>query len=120
MLSGGNHDIDVDDLRTNTRYTGGYSEGSRAIKLFWEVMVLHNFEDKCGCSICFLLCQSYQLLGRESNLWDENHLFPLNTLLNFQHSSFYYLRNLFISPWNWPQLTEKEMLSFNVIISILF
>ncbi|KAE8721910.1 E3 ubiquitin-protein ligase UPL7 [Hibiscus syriacus] len=37
LLSGGDHDIDVDDLRNNTRYTGGYSEGSRTVKLFWEV-----------------------------------------------------------------------------------
>ncbi|TXG58377.1 hypothetical protein EZV62_016206 [Acer yangbiense] len=37
LLSGGKHDIDVVDLRNNTRYTGGYSEGSRTIKLFWEV-----------------------------------------------------------------------------------
>ncbi|XWS59572.1 hypothetical protein CRYUN_Cryun08bG0133600 [Craigia yunnanensis] len=37
LLSGGDHDIDVDDLRNNTRYTGGYTEGNRTIKLFWEV-----------------------------------------------------------------------------------
>lgn len=37
LLSGGNIDINVDDLRKNTRYTGGYSEGSRTVKLFWEV-----------------------------------------------------------------------------------
>lgn len=37
LLSGGNHDIDIDDLRKNTRYTGGYTEGSRTVKLFWEV-----------------------------------------------------------------------------------
>ncbi|KAL0344726.1 UNVERIFIED_CONTAM: E3 ubiquitin-protein ligase UPL7 [Sesamum radiatum] len=36
LLSGGDHDIDVEDLRKNTQYTGGYSEGSRTIKLFWE------------------------------------------------------------------------------------
>lgn len=40
LLSGGNHDIDVDDLRKHTQYTGGYSEGSRAVKLFWEVRAL--------------------------------------------------------------------------------
>lgn len=40
LLSGGDLDIDVDDLRNNTRYTGGYSEGSRTIKLFWEVLPL--------------------------------------------------------------------------------
>lgn len=39
LLSGGNHDIDVDDLQKNTRYTGGYSEGSRTVKLFWEVIL---------------------------------------------------------------------------------
>lgn len=38
LLSGGNHDIDVDDLRRNTKYTGGYSDSSRTIKIFWEVM----------------------------------------------------------------------------------
>lgn len=38
LLSGGEHDIDVLDLRNNTKYTGGYSEGSRTIKLFWEVL----------------------------------------------------------------------------------
>lgn len=38
LLSGGNHDIDIDDLKKNTRYTGGFSEGSRAIKIFWEVL----------------------------------------------------------------------------------
>lgn len=38
LLSGGNHDIDVDDLKINTRYTGGFSEGSRTIKIFWEVL----------------------------------------------------------------------------------
>lgn len=43
LLSGGKHDIDVDDLRNNTRYTGGYSEGSRTVRLFWEVMSLHLF-----------------------------------------------------------------------------
>lgn len=37
LLSGGDYDIDVDDLRKNTQYTGGYNEGSRTVKLFWEV-----------------------------------------------------------------------------------
>ena len=37
LLSGGKHDIDVADLRNNTRDTGGYTEGSRTIKIFWEV-----------------------------------------------------------------------------------
>lgn len=39
LLSGGNHDIDITDLRNHTRYTGGYTEGSRTVKLFWEVLI---------------------------------------------------------------------------------
>ncbi|XP_057818767.2 E3 ubiquitin-protein ligase UPL7 isoform X1 [Cryptomeria japonica] len=38
LLSGGEHDFDVDDLKSNTRYSGGYSESSRTVKLFWEVV----------------------------------------------------------------------------------
>ena len=49
LLSGGNHDIDVDDLRKNTRYTGGYSDGSRTIKIFWEV--IKGFEPKERCML---------------------------------------------------------------------
>lgn len=44
LLSGGDFDIDVDDLINNTRYTGGYSEGSRTIKLFWEVLSKWRFK----------------------------------------------------------------------------
>jgi hypothetical protein len=43
LLSGGNHDIDVDDLKHNTRYTGGFSEGSRTVKIFWEVWKLNEY-----------------------------------------------------------------------------
>lgn len=57
LLSGGNHDIDIDDLRNNTKYTGGYSEGSRTIKLFWEVLHL-----LCkSLMIQFFLCMCYIL-----------------------------------------------------------
>ncbi|XP_020573828.1 E3 ubiquitin-protein ligase UPL7 [Phalaenopsis equestris] len=42
LLSGGKHDFDVDDLRRNTRYSGGYSEGSRTVKIFWEHEILER------------------------------------------------------------------------------
>lgn len=63
LLSGGNHDIDVDDLRKNTRYTGGYSEGSRTVKLFWEVMT--GFEPKERCMLLKFVtsCSRAPLLG---------------------------------------------------------
>ncbi|XP_077245758.1 ubiquitin-protein ligase 7 [Tasmannia lanceolata] len=63
LLSGGKHDIDVDDLRSNTRYTGGYSEGSRTIKLFWEVIT--GFEPKERCMLLKFVtsCSRAPLLG---------------------------------------------------------
>jgi hypothetical protein len=42
LLSGGLQDFDVDDLRNNTKYTGGYTESSRSVKLFWEVYIHLN------------------------------------------------------------------------------
>ncbi|XP_057983844.1 E3 ubiquitin-protein ligase UPL7 isoform X2 [Malania oleifera] len=63
LLSGGNHDIDIDDLRNNTRYTGGYSEGSRTVKLFWEVVA--GFEPKERCMLLKFVtsCSRAPLLG---------------------------------------------------------
>ncbi|XP_058110082.1 E3 ubiquitin-protein ligase UPL7 isoform X3 [Magnolia sinica] len=63
LLSGGKHDFDVDDLRSNTRYTGGYSEGSRTIKLFWEVIT--GFEPKERCMLLKFVtsCSRAPLLG---------------------------------------------------------
>ncbi|KAK9153824.1 hypothetical protein Sjap_001304 [Stephania japonica] len=63
LLSGGKHDIDVVDLKSNTRYTGGYSEGSRTIKIFWEVVA--GFEPKERCMLLKFVtsCSRAPLLG---------------------------------------------------------
>ncbi|KAB2630996.1 E3 ubiquitin-protein ligase UPL7 [Pyrus ussuriensis x Pyrus communis] len=63
LLSGGNHDIDVDDLRKNTRYIGGYSDGTQTIKIFWEVM--KGFEPKERCRLLKFVtsCSRAPLLG---------------------------------------------------------
>ncbi|KAK7245012.1 hypothetical protein RIF29_39842 [Crotalaria pallida] len=63
LLSGGNYDIDIDDLKNNTRYTGGYNEGSRTIKIFWEV--LKGFEPKERCMLLKFVtsCSRAPLLG---------------------------------------------------------
>ncbi|KAL8168192.1 hypothetical protein V2J09_009691 [Rumex salicifolius] len=63
LLSGGMHDIDVDDLRNNTRYTGGYTEGSRAVKLFWEVMAGFEPEERCLLLKFVTSCSRAPLLG---------------------------------------------------------
>lgn len=41
LLSGGSDDgssaMDVEDLRRHVRYSGGYTEDSTTVKLFWKV-----------------------------------------------------------------------------------
>ncbi|KAF6147499.1 hypothetical protein GIB67_021325 [Kingdonia uniflora] len=77
LLSGGNHDMDVDDLRSNTRYTGGYSAESRTIKIFWELsfgaikystmslQVIIGFEPEERCMLLKFVtsCSRAPLLG---------------------------------------------------------
>ncbi|KAL5704766.1 HECT-type E3 ubiquitin transferase [Ranunculus cassubicifolius] len=63
LLSGGNHDIDVDDLRSNTRYTGGYSEDSKSIKIFWEVFAEFEAKDRCMVLKFVTSCSRAPLLG---------------------------------------------------------
>ncbi|KAI3937413.1 hypothetical protein MKX01_040079 [Papaver californicum] len=63
LLSGGSHDIDIDDLRENTRYTGGYSDGSRTVKIFWEVIAGFEPKDR-GMLLKFVTsCSRAPLLG---------------------------------------------------------
>lgn len=63
LLSGGEHDFDVDDLRNNTRYTGGYSESSRTIKLFWEVVKGLEPGERCALLKFVTSCSRAPLLG---------------------------------------------------------
>ncbi|KAL3623366.1 E3 ubiquitin-protein ligase upl7 [Castilleja foliolosa] len=63
LLSGGDNDIDVDDLRKNTQYTGGYSEGSRTIKLFWEVFAGFEPRERCMLLKFVTSCSRAPLLG---------------------------------------------------------
>ncbi|KAJ6840077.1 E3 ubiquitin-protein ligase UPL7 [Iris pallida] len=63
LLSGGTHDFDVDDLRSNTRYTGGYSEGSRTVKLFWEVIRGFKPTERCMLLKFVTSCSRAPLLG---------------------------------------------------------
>ncbi|KAF9665086.1 hypothetical protein SADUNF_Sadunf16G0085500 [Salix dunnii] len=63
LLSGGDLDIDVDDLRNYTLYTGGYSEGSRTIKLFWEVIKGFEPNERCKLLKFVTSCSRAPLLG---------------------------------------------------------
>ncbi|KAI3447523.1 hypothetical protein Pfo_004188 [Paulownia fortunei] len=73
LLSGGDHDIDVDDLRKNTQYTGGYSEGSRTVKLFWEVFSGFEPRERCMLLKFVTSCSRAPLLGFK-------HLHPAFTI----------------------------------------
>ncbi|KAF7148688.1 hypothetical protein RHSIM_Rhsim03G0085000 [Rhododendron simsii] len=63
LLSGGKHDIDVNDLRSNTKYTGGYTEGSRTVKIFWEVISGFEPNERCMLLKFVTSCSRAPLLG---------------------------------------------------------
>ncbi|KAG0485918.1 hypothetical protein HPP92_009803 [Vanilla planifolia] len=63
LLSGGKHDFDVEDLRCNTRYTGGYTERSRTIKIFWEVVKDLKPSERCLLLKFVTSCSRSPLLG---------------------------------------------------------
>ncbi|KAH6798844.1 ubiquitin-protein ligase 7 [Perilla frutescens var. frutescens] len=73
LLAGGDHDIDVGDLRKHTQYTGGYSEGSRTVKLFWEVFAGFEPKDRCMLLKFVTSCSRAPLLGFK-------HLHPTFTI----------------------------------------
>lgn len=45
LVSGGDKEVDIDDLRANTEY-GGYLENDLTVKLFWEVVSEFTLEEK--------------------------------------------------------------------------
>lgn len=63
LLSGGLQDFDVDDLRSNTKYTGGYTESSRTVKLFWEVIKGFKPTERCLLLKFVTSCSRAPLLG---------------------------------------------------------
>ncbi|XP_028777115.1 E3 ubiquitin-protein ligase UPL7 [Neltuma alba] len=63
LLSGGKYDIDIDDLKNNTRYTGGYNEGSRTVKIFWEVIKDFEPQERCMLLKFVTSCSRAPLLG---------------------------------------------------------
>ncbi|CAK7343316.1 unnamed protein product [Dovyalis caffra] len=69
LLSGGDLDIDIDDLRSCTRYTGGYSEGVEQLNFFGRygpiVEVIKGFEPNERCMLLKFVtsCSRAPLLG---------------------------------------------------------
>ncbi|XP_044348270.1 E3 ubiquitin-protein ligase UPL6 isoform X2 [Triticum aestivum] len=57
LISGSPKSLDIDDLRSNTNYAGGYHEGHQVIDMFWEVLASFSSYDQnkflrfaIGCS----------------------------------------------------------------------
>ncbi|RID80343.1 hypothetical protein BRARA_A03013 [Brassica rapa] len=57
LISGSADSLDIDDLRENTNYSGGYNAGHYVIDMFWEVMKSFSTENQkkflkfvTGCS----------------------------------------------------------------------
>ncbi|RRT81365.1 hypothetical protein B296_00005204, partial [Ensete ventricosum] len=44
LISGSLESMNVDDLRSNARYTGGYHDEHQVIEMFWEVVKSFSFE----------------------------------------------------------------------------
>ncbi|MCO5588845.1 hypothetical protein L7F22_042805 [Adiantum nelumboides] len=63
LISGGEHDFDVDDLKANTKYTGGFTENSRTVKQFWEVLREFEPEERCAFLKFVTSCSRAPLLG---------------------------------------------------------
>lgn len=63
LLAGGEHDFDIDDLRIHTNYTGGFTENSRTVKQFWEVLKEFEPQERCALLKFVTSCSRAPLLG---------------------------------------------------------
>lgn len=46
LMSGGDADVDTEDLRRHTVYSGGYSKDSRSVAMFWEAVTGFSPEER--------------------------------------------------------------------------
>ena len=63
MISGATSGINVDDLRNNTRYLGGYSMMDKHISNFWTIVTEMSDEDKANLVKFVTSCQRPPSLG---------------------------------------------------------
>nr|VDD46118.1 unnamed protein product [Brassica oleracea] len=69
LISGSADSLDIDDLRQNTNYTGGYNAGHYVIDMFWEVLKkLLNRKPEEFLKICDRLFREDHCLV--SNTWN--------------------------------------------------
>jgi len=63
LLGGEFADIDIKDMMKYTKYSGGYGEGSRTVKLFWQVVSTLNPAEKTDLLRFVTSCSRPPLLG---------------------------------------------------------
>ena len=63
LISGGQLDIDVEDLKKHTKYAGGYDEKSPTIKIFWSVFGKLDPEERRAVVKFVTACSSPPILG---------------------------------------------------------
>lgn len=63
LIAGDNADIDVDDLRRNTVYYGGYSDLSPTIRALWQVVQEFNSAERKAFLKFVTSCSAPPLLG---------------------------------------------------------
>nr|VDD46119.1 unnamed protein product [Brassica oleracea] len=63
LISGSADSLDIDDLRQNTNYTGGYNAGHYVIDMFWEVLKSFSTENQKNFLKFVTGCSRGPLLG---------------------------------------------------------
>lgn len=46
LMSGGDADVDIEDLKRHTVYSGGYTKDSRTVSMFWEALAGYTSEER--------------------------------------------------------------------------
>ncbi len=63
LISGAEHEINIEDLKTNTNYAGGFGPDHPTILAFWQVVRAFTEEDKKSLLKFVTSCSRPPLLG---------------------------------------------------------
>ena len=63
LISGAEHEINIEDLKTNTNYSGGFGPDHPTILAFWQVVRAFTEEDKKSLLKFVTSCSRPPLLG---------------------------------------------------------
>jgi len=85
VLLSGDVTIDVTDLRENTKYSDGYSDGHECIKIFWKIVGTMTEEEKKLLLKFVTCCTRAPLFGFKVGIahlcmlyWTRDQIFHVN------------------------------------------